>query len=69
MVEGKFGASWAPQIKRITLVGELVLVLAPVLLSQMTLGKSLSLWALVSPSETDQKEQIMLKEALCSPET
>lgn len=39
---------------------ELVLVL----LRQVILGKSLSLWALVSPSEMDQEEQIMPEEAL-----
>lgn len=43
---------------------ELVLVLALVLLRQVILGKSLSLWALVSPSEMDQEEQIMPEEAL-----
>lgn len=43
---------------------ELVLVLALVLLRQVILGKSLSLWALVSPSETDQEEQIMPEEVL-----
>lgn len=36
MLEGKFGASWAPQIKRLTLARELVLVLAPALFSQRT---------------------------------
>lgn len=51
VVEGKFGVSWAPQIKRLTLARELVLVLALALLRQMILGKSLPLWALVSPSE------------------
>lgn len=49
VVEGKSGASWAPQIKRLTLDGQLVLVLALALLSQLTLGKPVSLWALVSP--------------------
>lgn len=38
--------------------------LALVLLRQVILGKSLSLWALVSLSERDQEEQIMLEEAL-----